>query len=1808
MKKTAKRALSLFLTLIMLLSCFSVGFVASAQITPTDHKPVYIVVPETIYMTPSSGNSTTAQYYINNTFNSSNNTISTDANASATSAKVYFKCADATALSVSVNGSGREYTIDMNKGDGGYFVNENVNELNGVQIDNGVAAGNTSYITWTFTATIDGKTETFKAYTELYAPYITPVMAATRAKTNGGGEPNIESYAYISGIHGVESAYSHGSTGTRCKVNLGYLAPLLGVRHTAADGSRNYTSERDSGVTGTLSTDDAAIYVNSENTKSYEHQYAIAHSPTGYIYADTSRNRNLNTIPNISIGFNVTYYGRIDSYAGTSVKEQTHNAIFRDYTDKGFLGANNTATNGNLWGDTVSSNYSSAPAIGSYQSTSWSATPISKNGSYSFYNGAWDRSITGIAAGGDKLYSTLGFIVVHAKISNKGHAHNANIVYVRVKAVDKTDLRNTIRDCVAAGYQSSWVSSNNWSTFETRLREAYRALGNPMSTDTQISTARTNLKNAFDALTLRTTDQVANHYGVVRVLDETGTTTGYKVVETLLAYESLKPTADKKTDFSSNTYNGYNYKGHAVATTSNGLNSIMTNFDALDKNTYVVSRPLRTTAAASYSFYYQAKDIKVTVSPSGHIDSDGDFYRGTWNGKEGSTEFQASVGSTFMPVEPKMDCYIFSGWNVEGATKNTDGSITFTDSNATLTAQWVAKAVGDSCHQWAEDPNDSENLAATCTIPGNRVEKCTLCGVKRNIPVPATGIHTRSENVEYGYGTASDGTPYHTYGCLVCSQTIQEDCTPRSFSSAPTCTQTGAEGHICEVCKHILDVTYPAALGHTYVIVVNKAATCTADGAYTATCSVCEETVTGTIAARGEHKFDGEATVTQEPSCFDEGKKDVACSNTETSGVITLDGKEYTVENAYEACAEKDKVTIAPTGNHVYATEWTYEIQNDCTTKGTKYHACTTEGCDARADITMIAPRPDHVFNENCITVEGGETAAATCTKDGFYTVYCQYHNDPDYMCNCTGTVTVPKLGHDYEGVVYEADYADGDVEAAHTHSKYCKRTDCDDKEASKQTGNCSFAIVDHKATCTTDAYTVYACSDCDGEYTVTQPGTKGHKKGELNVSESTAATCTTQGKNVYYCTVCDEKIEEIVPTVSDAHNWSAWTSNGNSVSDTHTRTCTYNTEHKETAAHDWDNGKTEAAAKCGEVAHITYTCKVCGETRTVEGEELAHDWGEWVTDTEATCAAVGSKHRDCQREGCNARETAEIATNPDAHPKDMIRTLPEVKPTCTETGYTEGSHCDACGNDVVAQKEVAPLGHDLKDVAQVDPTCTEPGKEAGKKCSRCDYTEGFAVIEPLGHIEVVDEAKAPTCTETGLTEGKHCGRCGVTIVEQKEVAELGHTVIPMPEKDATCEEAGSTGGTMCSVCFETITESTLIPKLGHNYVVDTTIAATCTQEGAVNYVCTHIGCTKVQSEKIEPLGHRWGELQVVSTPTCTERGVAEKTCTECGAKETIYISVLNHVYTDSVVAPTCTTDGYVNHICILCGHSYIDSIVTAPGHDYRVEVTPVTCETMGYTSHVCRVCGDTIISDQIPAIGHNYVENVIDATCGTEGYTEFRCINCGKFYQGDVVPALGHNFVETIVAPSCTVPGYTAYTCSRCGFSYIDDITEAVGHNYKVTDRVGATATKSGYVLYTCTACGSQYKEMIYIGGKALVCETLKDVNGRPMPDATITVTEVNTGESFVITTDKNGYFTYVFPEGDYTLKIHKDLYENTTGRIFVANGTAEVDLPQLTNAKCDCLCHQTTIWSRIYRIIAKILALFGNKIQCCDCCELWD
>ena len=181
-----------------------------------------------------------------------------------------------------------------------------------------------------------------------------------------------------------------------------------------------------------------------------------------------------------------------------------------------------------------------------------------------------------------------------------------------------------------------------------------------------------------------------------------------------------------------------------------------------------------------------------------------------------------------------------------------------------------------------------------------------------------------------------------------------------------------------------------------------------------------------------------------------------------------------------------------------------------------------------------------------------------------------------------------------------------------------------------------------------------------------------------------------------------------------------------------------------------------------------TYTCTVCGTTRTEPIPATGHSWSSWNTVQEATDTADGLKERTCA--SCGAVQQKKIPSA--GHEFEFVET---VAPTCTEEGY-DIYRCE-CGEEEY-RNETNALGHSYALQNVVEATCTTEGYSGDWICTRCGETAGTGNTVPaLGHDwSDWTEETAATYLNAG-TEYRTCSACGET--ETEEIPALGS---PFPD------------------------------------------------------------------------------------------------------------------------------------------------------------------------------------------------------------------------------------------------------------------------------------------------------------------------------------------------------------------------------------------------------------------------------------------
>lgn len=220
-----------------------------------------------------------------------------------------------------------------------------------------------------------------------------------------------------------------------------------------------------------------------------------------------------------------------------------------------------------------------------------------------------------------------------------------------------------------------------------------------------------------------------------------------------------------------------------------------------------------------------------------------------------------------------------------------------------------------------------------------------------------------------------------------------------------------------------------------------------------------------------------------------------------------------------------------------------------CTEQGYTHHVCTVKGCTyAPVDDTYVAAT-DHTWVKT-------QTLPPACTEKGTAFYKCS-------ACGATRTEKIAPLGHDLSR--------------------------CDLKPA---------------ATCTQPGRAVGTCARCGVQIDEVIPA-KGHDYSYAETS--VAPTCTEPGHYKGTCPTCGKDYDDVVPALG--HDWGEWvTSIEPTVSTVGYRYhvcnrdgCGYREgeDIPKLHTHTWDAGVVTQKPTAAEPGVRTYTCTVCGQTRT---------------------------------------------------------------------------------------------------------------------------------------------------------------------------------------------------------------------------------------------------------------------------------------------------------------------------------------------------------------------------------------------------------------------------------------------------------------------------------------------------------------------------------------------------------------------------------------------------------------------------------
>ena len=485
---------------------------------------------------------------------------------------------------------------------------------------------------------------------------------------------------------------------------------------------------------------------------------------------------------------------------------------------------------------------------------------------------------------------------------------------------------------------------------------------------------------------------------------------------------------------------------------------------------------------------------------------------------------------------------------------------------------------------------------------------------------------------------------------------------------------------------------------------------------------------------RCEHHWDQGEIIT-EATCTEEGEKKFTCSicGDEKTEKVSATGHQHTeIRNKKEA-------TCKETG---------YSGDTWCKDCGKKILSGQT-----------IAKTENHSWDAGKVTTK------ATCTEEGEKTFTCS-------ICGDKKTEKISATGHQHTEIRNKKEATC--KETGYSGDTWCK--DCGKKILSGQTiaktENHSWDAgkVTTKATCTEEGEKTFTCSIC-GDKKTEKISATGHQHTEIRNKKE--ATCKETGySGDTWCKDCGKKIlsgQTIAKT--ENHSWDAGkvTTKATCTEEGEkTFTCSIcgdeKTEKVSATGHQHTEIRNKKEATCKEEGYSGDTwCKDCGK-KILSGQAIVktedHSWNQGEITKEPTCKEEGEKTFTCSI--CGNTKTEKVSTTDHQHME--IRN--QKNPTCKEAGYSGDTYCADCGVKISSGKTIAKTKNHNWDggVITTEPTCTERGEKTFT-CTICGNTN-TKKVNATGHsYGAYKVVKEPTNKRKGL-KSKTCSVCGKIVYE----------------------------------------------------------------------------------------------------------------------------------------------------------------------------------------------------------------------------------------------------------------------------------------------------------------------------------------------------------------------------------------------------------------------------------------------------------
>ena len=496
-------------------------------------------------------------------------------------------------------------------------------------------------------------------------------------------------------------------------------------------------------------------------------------------------------------------------------------------------------------------------------------------------------------------------------------------------------------------------------------------------------------------------------------------------------------------------------------------------------------------------------------------------------------------------------------------------------------------------------------------------------------------------------------------------------------------------------------------------------------------------------------------------------------------------------------------------------------LQPTHTTAGTMVYTCTV--CGAQKSET-VSPTTEHVFDQMNTDAKYLKSEA-TCTAPAEYYYSC--------ICGEKGTETFAygqAKGHSF------SDKWSFDAEN-HWHPATCEHTG---EQGSFGPHRWNYGEITKNAGHAVDGEKLYTCLDCGYQKTEVIPG-QAHEFNQMVAQDkylAAAATCTTPAQYYYSCT-CGLAGTDTFPYGNAKGHTFADKWSYNELQHWKAATCEHTNEKIQVADHIWNPGVITTQPTATTKGVKTYTCSVCGATKTEEVEPSTHQhtfstawqgnatyhwhpatcehtnvvsglgehqWNAGVVNVWPTHTTTGMKTYTCTV--CNLTKTETLEQTHTFDQMNPSSAFLKSQATCTSPAvYYKSCSCGAKGTETFTYGNA--LGHTAsgtwgKDANYHWTVCSRCGAKGdlvahsfdnSGKCTVCGYSKEEAHVH-TSHLTKVP-AKAATCTTDGNT-GYYTCECGAWFTDvtcKTPINDHQSVVIP------ATGHVDSNGDGRCDVC-----------------------------------------------------------------------------------------------------------------------------------------------------------------------------------------------------------------------------------------------------------------------------------------------------------------------------------------------------------------------------------------------------------------------